>query len=201
MSRIIFRCSSWVCIVIASVVLGVSFVSCTDSFAASSDVPGGVKQDIKNTAEIANKLQANQPSPTDINYSLERHNLIRRAYWVNGQREKAQMLPSPIPDMPLGYIILFTDNGSVLGRFIVEGKISSLQSFLNPESEFYAQDGGNYGSRTRWLPDTDGAYGSNDPLGIFFFTPDKKYFEYRGHYLYSDIPFEIKDPVLKIGAR
>lgn len=28
----------------------------------------------------------------DISYSLERYNLIRRAYWVNGHREKANSL-------------------------------------------------------------------------------------------------------------
>ena len=49
----------------------------------------GSRQDIYTTQENANNIQENQPTPTDLEYSLERYNLIRRAYWVNGQREKA----------------------------------------------------------------------------------------------------------------
>ena len=37
-------------------------------------------------------------------------------------------------------------------------------------------------------------------FGIFFFTPDGKYVEWTGTYLYSDIPFEVDDPVVKIGG-
>ena len=44
----------------------------------------GAKEDVLATMEMANNLQENQPTPTDIDYSLERYNLIRRAYWVNG---------------------------------------------------------------------------------------------------------------------
>ena len=47
----------------------------------------------------------------------------------------------------------------------------------------------------KWLPDVDGSYGEND-TGIFFFTPDGKYIEWTGTYLYSDIPFEVKDTVV-----
>jgi predicted small lipoprotein YifL len=164
----------------------------------------GTREDTQRTIAIANDLQANQPTPTDIEYSLERHNLIRRAYWVNGQRERARMLPSPIADMPLGYIVLFTNSGAVIGRFVVEGKVTSLNSFLAPHSEHYEQpynstsNGGSYSRGNRWLADVDGAYGENDG-GIFFFTPDGRYLEFNGLYLYSDIPFEIDDPIVRIG--
>lgn len=66
----------------------------------------GSRQDTANTIRNANKLQENQPTPTDIDYSLERYNLMRRTYWVNGQREKANSLPCEI-EKPLGYIVLF----------------------------------------------------------------------------------------------
>ena len=49
----------------------------------------------------------------------------------------------------------------------------------------------------KWLADVDGSYGEND-TGIFFFTTDGKYVEWTGTYLYSDIPFEIKDSILKM---
>lgn len=141
-----------------------------------------------NTQTATNKLQSNQPTPTDIEYSLERYNLIRRAYWVNGQREKANALVCEI-EKPLGYVILLTEGGSVVGKFTVDGKVSSLNSFLTPDSEEYAA------SYSKWLADVDGSYGENDN-GIFFFTVDGKYIEWTGIYLYSDIPFEVDAPII-----
>ena len=148
----------------------------------------GTYQDTINTKTAAANLQSNQPTPTDLEYSLERYNLIRRAYWVNGEREKANSLPCPI-EKPLGYIILMTESGAIVGKFTVDGKVSSLNSFLTPDSEKYSS------SYSEWLADVDGSYGENDN-GIFFFTPDGKYVEWTGIYLYSDIPFEVDAPVI-----
>lgn len=44
------------------------------------------KKDVEATLNMGNTLAENQPTPTDIDYSLERYNLIRRTYWVNGQK-------------------------------------------------------------------------------------------------------------------
>lgn len=181
-----------VALLIAVIILGIMIVLC------GSTTTSGSKQDVLNQQEAANKLQSNQPTPTDINYSLERYNLIRRAYWVNGQREKANALPCAV-EKPLGYIVLFTDNGAVVGSFIVDGKVSSLNSFLTPDSEYYEKNGSSGSYTNKWLADVDGSYGTNDN-GIFFFTPDGKYIEWTGTYLYSDIPFEVDDPVIKIGG-
>lgn len=150
----------------------------------------GRTADLNSTKEVTSNLQSNQPTPTDIEYSLERYNLIRRAYWVNGQREKANALPCSIVK-PLGYIVLFTENGGAVGSFVVDGKVSSLNSFLTPDSEEYAS------SYSEWIADVDGTYGENDN-GIFFFTPDGKYIEWTGIYLYSDIPFEVDDPIINV---
>lgn len=160
------------------------FVGCDDNL--------GSYQDTQKTKENASNLQTNQPTPTDIDYSLERYNLIRRAYWVNGQRERANTLPCEI-EKPLGYIVLFS-GPAIVGRFIVDGKVSSLNSYLTPDSEYYSIGD----SRNRWLADVDGSYGENDS-GIFFFTPDGKYVEWNGEYLFSDIPFEIDEPVVNVG--
>ena len=131
------------------------------------------KQDIENTLNIGNKLVENQATPTDINYSLERYNLIRRTYWVNGQRERANTLVCEV-EKPLGYIALFLENGACAGKFIVDGKITSLNSYLTPDSEYYELIyGGTYSRENKWLPDVDGSYGSNDN-GIFFFTTDRQ---------------------------
>lgn len=173
------------------------------SLTACGSVSNGSREDKQNTLEVGNKLAENQPTPTDIDYSLERYNLIRRTYWVNGQREKANALACEI-EKPLGYIVLFGEAGTVIGSFVVDGKVSSLNSYLTPDSEYYEQhrsDGDNSFSVSdnSWLPDVDGSYGSNDN-GIFFFTPDGKYIEWTGTYLYSDIPFVVDNPVIKVGT-
>ena len=169
-------------VILVLALLLVSLCSCAES---------GARQDIMNTTELADRLQENQPTPNDIEYSLERYNLIRRTYWVNGMRERAASLPCEV-ERPLGYIVLFSGNAAV-GQFVVDGKVSSLNSFLTPDSEYYEK---NSSYNNRWLADVDGSYGEND-IGIFFFTPDGKYIEWSGDYLYSDIPFTIDAPIVQ----
>ena len=176
-------------------------------FAGCEYTETGRQADTRQTLNTANRLQTNQPTPDDIEYSLERYNLIRRAYWVNGMRERANTLPCEI-EKPLGYIVLFSGNAAV-GSFVVDGKVSSLNSFLTPDSEYYEKDQGyrsgfsDYDNITgadkfsnKWLADVDGSYGENDS-GIFFFTPDGKYIEWSGDYLYSDIPFVVEAPMVR----
>lgn len=178
-----------VSIAMTAILLSASSSGCVDD--------SNIRQDTERTINAANNLQSNQPTPTDINYSLERYNLIKRAYWVNGNREKANSLPCEI-EKPLGYIVLF-DKGVVFGKFIVDGKVSSLNSYLTPDSEYYEMDMTARASvaDNTWLADVDGSYGNNDN-GIFFFTTDGKYVEWSGDYLYSDMPFEVDEPVLTI---
>lgn len=153
-------------------------------------MPTGTQVDTASTKRIADSLASSQPTPTDIEYSLERYNLIRRAYWVNGQREKANMVVCQV-EKPLGYIVLFAGN-TVVSSFIVDGKVSSLNSYLSPDSVYYSYDS----ASNKWLSDVDGSYGENDS-GIFFFTPSGNYIEWTGEYLYSDIPFEVDKPTVR----
>lgn len=184
----IIKAISVLCIAIALILTAFAFTGCHNE-------PNQTKTDIKNTQNVVNELVNNQPTPTDLNYSLERYNLIRRAYWVNGQREKAMALPCAI-ERPLGYIVLFSSSGAVVQRFVVDGKVSSLNSFLTPNM---VQDWKSSSSSVIFeteLPDIDGSYGEN-VSGIFFFTTDGKYVEWTGDFLYSDIPFSVDDPILK----
>ena len=155
-------------------------------------------QDTQKTLQNADTLQQNQPTPTDIDYSLERYNLIKRTYWVNGQREKALSTPCAV-ERPLGYCVLIAEGGAILGCFEVDGKVSSLNSYLTPDSEYYEQyiSSSSSSRNNEWLPDVDGSYGVNDN-GIFFFTTDGNYIEWTGTYLYSDIPFKIDTPVINV---
>ena len=178
-------------LIMVLVILCVVLVGCSDW---KSTTTSGARNDVATQKAIADVLAANQPTPTDIDYSLERYNLIRRTYWVNGQREKANMLVCQI-EKPLGYIVLFAGN-AVVGRFVVDGKVSSLNSYLTPDSEYYELIyGGTSTYKNKWLADVDGTYGENDS-GIFFFTPDGKYVEWTGEYLYSDIPFVVENPTV-----
>lgn len=146
-------------------------------------------QNITDTRSIAEKLTGNQQTPVDIEYSLERYNLIKRAYWVNGMREKAAALPCEVTK-PIGYLYCLS-YGKVVAEFTVDGKISSLRSYLSPDSEYYEYSG----SENHWLSDIDGSYGDNSD-GIFFFTIDGLYVEWKGEYLYTDIPLNTSDTLL-----
>lgn len=152
--------------------------------------------DVEKQQSITKDLQQSQPTPTDIDYSLEWYNLIRRAYWVNGQREKALSLPCPV-EKPLGYVVLMLEGVGVVGNYVIDGKVSSLNSFLTPDSEYYEYSAGETSKKNNWLADVDGSYGENDN-GIFFFTTDGKYIEWTGTYIYSDIPYIVDDPILKV---
>ena len=81
---------------------------------------------------------------------------------------------------------------------MVDGKVSSLNSFLSPDSEYY-EICSSYTRENAWLADVDGSYGEND-AGIFFFTSDGNYFEWTGTYLYTDVPVKVDAPVLVIGG-
>lgn len=179
-------------LIAALVIITMTFAVCGCS--TTTTTASGTTVDKQKTINMANVLANNQPTPYDISYSLERYNLIRRAYWVNGQREKANALVCEI-EKPLGYIVLFAGN-TIFGRFVVDGKVTSLNSYLTPDSEYYELVyGGTSSYKNNWLADVDGSYGENDN-GIFFFTPDGKYVEWTGEYMYSDIPFTVDNPVV-----
>lgn len=160
-----------------------------------TDIVMDTKEDVQKQESVTSTLSKNQSTPTDINYSLERYNLIKRAYWVNGQREKANSLQCEV-QKPLGYIVLFTESGSVVGNFVVDGKVTSLNSYLTP-SYIEEYEFGKDSPYSKEISDIDGSYGENDN-GIFFFTPDGKYIEWTGIYLYSDIPFIVDQPIVKV---
>lgn len=149
-------------------------------------------EDNKKTVGAGDVLAQNQPTPTDIEYSLERYNLIRRAYWVNGEKERARAVARPA-EVPMGYCVLFSDMGQVIAQFHVDGKVSSLNSYLTADYYYKYLGSSQYGEIP--MPDIDGSYGANDG-GIFFFTPQWQYIEWNGTYIYSDTPFVVQDTIL-----
>lgn len=141
----------------------------------------GQSKDVSRTSKTASQLQSNQPTPTDINYSLQRYNLIKRAYWINGQYDKAKSLHCEVEKNP-GYVYLYSGN-SLVTSYVVDGQVTSLRTYLTPDSEKYSTTS----YTIEWLADVDGTYGEN-PDGIFFFTKDGTYVEWTGTYLYSTTP-------------
>ena len=184
--------------IIIIIVLLIMFVSIGAETTGCESTESGTKVDTKLTIDAANSLQAKQPTPTDIEYSIPRWLLSRRAYFVNGERERARTFPCPIADIPLGHVVLLTDSGAVVGKFIVEGMVISLNTYLTPDSEYYERYVGSRLSNNKWLADIDGTYGINDN-GIFFFSPDGVYYEWNGPYLYTDMPIMIDDPIVRVG--
>lgn len=162
------------------------------SLTGCDSITSATKQNVNDTAIATENILANQKTPTDISFSLERYNLIKRAYWVNGQHEKANQVPCNV-EKPIGYITLIAGN-TILAQYTVDGKISSLNSYLSADSEWY-EASGHYSND--WLADVDGSYGSN-VNGVFWFDCNGNYHEWNGTYHYSDIPLHIDDPTVHI---
>lgn len=142
--------------------------------------------EIKSAAEVQKALITTVPVPTITN-SLERQNVSRRATLFDS------------PDK-VSYIYLVS-YGKVMAFYTVKGKVSSLQSYMIPTEKLV------YGNGTQcdqtWTespdcytvaaPDIDGTYGENVE-GIFFFTTEGAYVEWKGEYMMSDQPLKLSTP-------
>ena len=143
------------------------------------------------TEQNSRTMVEKQPTPTDITYSLSRYNLIRRAYYMAGEFEKAANLECAI-EKPKAYIYLFVEGVGCVLVDSVDGIVTSMRSYLTPDSEYYTSS-----SISDWLADVDGTYGENSD-GIFYFDLNGEYHEWTGLYYYSETYYEINDPVITI---
>ena len=193
------RISKVVTFLLVGIMLTMSLAACDTTVAPNTTVQ---REERNEAIDAADRLRELQPIPTDIQASLERHNLIRRSYWINGMRDRAMSLPNPVANPPLAQIVLLTEMGAVVGIFMVEGKVTSLNYSLVPYSDYWEAghqtSGGQGGTRqnnNRWIANAGGVYGTNNN-GIFFFTPEGKYVEWNGLYLFTDIPMQVTDPAI-----
>ncbi len=173
-----------IAIILTAVMAATMLAGCEES---------GSDKDTRNTLEAGNKLQENQPTPTDIEFSLQRYNLERRAYYLNGEIEKSRNVECEV-EKPLGYIYLFLEGVGCVARDTVDGQVTPLTTYLTPDSEFYTTGAT---ATADWIPDIDGTYGENNE-GIFYFTVDGDYKEWNGIYHYSSTYYEIEDPTLLV---
>lgn len=171
------------------IILAVILVAMMVTLSACSDAN---QHDRNTTEQIARTMAERQPTPSDITYSLSRYNLIRRTYYLAGEFEKAKNLPCEVRK-PLGYIYLFVEGVGCVLTDSVDGIVTSMRSYLTPDSEYYSAGSG----LVDWLADIDGTYGDN-PDGIFYFDVNGEYHEWTGLYYYSQNYYPIDDPVIKI---
>ena len=173
-------------IVAAILVAGLIFAGCESTANSSS------------FTQQSNTLESNQlklvnavPVP-QLTTSQERVNIRRRAELFDNENK-------------ISYIYL-VNYGKVMAFYPVKGKISSLRSYMTPQEQIVnrrgtpcnAQSiltgpepgcGGGDGYLVQ-APDVDGSYGENVD-GIFFFTTEGAYVEWKGDYMMSDQPLKL----------
>ena len=158
---------------------------------ASSSSQSTYQNDTQKVEDTQKDLQQSTPIPT-LSRSVERENIARRAETFDVQNK-------------VSYIYLVS-YGKVMANYTVDGKVSSLNSYLAPMEKLvnsngspcslkntYGYDGGADPCYTVSSPDIDGAYGENTD-GIFFFTTDGVYVEWKGEYMMSDEALQLSTP-------
>lgn len=156
-------------LIFAAMTAAVTLAGCDASYSGSTAQKTAAAQE-ENQTNLLNST----PIPK-LTRSEERENLIKRANRLNQQNM-------------VGCVSIFTPNGVLLYQGVVDGKVSSLNSYLLPADQLktYASSYGAWGA-TIEAPDIDGAYGQNAD-GVFFFNADSDaYIEAGGvTYIYTD---------------
>lgn len=179
--------NAWVALMI---VMGI-FVGVGLSLAGSDDVAQAAKDnpfEKELNAVSANQTRMIQAIPIpELQTSSERSNVSRRAEIFNNEDK-------------ISYIYL-VNYGRVMAFFTVKGKVSSLRSYMAPIEQLVDYKGrkcdsswsnacGSGTAYTVSAPDIDGTYGENVE-GIFFFTTEGAYVEWKGDYMMSDQPLKL----------
>ena len=109
------------------------------------------------------------------------------------QKRKAELFND---ENKLSYIYLVS-YGKVMAFYTVKGKVSSLNTYMVPMEKLVDNNGekcsysnSSGGCYVVESPDIDGTYGTN-PDGIFFFTTEGAYVEWKGDYMMSDQPLKL----------
>ena len=162
-------------IIVAVVIIGLIYLI------ATGDYTDKTKNEITTAAQVQKDLVNSVPIPK-ITSSSERANVAKRAEIFNNEDK-------------ISYIYL-VNYGKVMSFFSVKGKVSSLRSYMTPEQRLVRGNGekcDSYSSPNCFVvdaPDIDGTYGENVE-GIFFFTTEGAYVEWKGDYMMSDQPLKL----------
>jgi hypothetical protein len=144
--------------------------------------------EMKKQEETQKSLTESVPVPK-ITKSTTREALSKRAQLFDANNK-------------ITYIYLI-NYGKVMAFFTVQGQAVSLRSYLTPMETIVDYNGNvcsgdsynncysaGYGGIVVQAPDLDGTYGDN-PDGIFFFTTEGAYVEWKGDYMVSDQPLKL----------
>lgn len=162
--------------IIVSTLIVVTLLSGCDMIAKSTSQ---IEQEKTETNQSA--LLQVQP-PTKLSWSLERDNINKRTNLWNSPNK-------------VSYIYLI-NYGKVMAFYSVKGKVSSVNSQVtNPEQlaqAFLPSRLTGYNTVDGVLPSPaeDGSYGTNGD-GIFFFTTEGAYVEWKGDYMLADQPLKL----------
>lgn len=132
-------------------------------------------------------LLERQPVP-DIDYSLERENLIERVKRFNDPNK-------------ISYIYLMSGMGQIITFHTVRGKVSNVNSALTTPEQITCQwINASVGWQCGVLssPQEDGSYNSNGDAIFFFAADTNTYVEWNGLYLLEDNPLQLTSQPLMI---
>jgi len=150
--------------------------------------------EVKVTEKNQMGLVQAQP-PFTMDSSLERANLIKRYQYLNARNNVHHV-----------YLI---DEGQVVGYYVAQGKVSSVNSKLTNDKQIVKVEGARFdggngagganGANYKVVesPQMDGSYGSNGEA-IFFFTTSGEYVESSLDYVVSEEPKNIQDEVILV---
>lgn len=171
---------------LAALVVVLTGAGCMETAASTAAAPS-YQTESKSIEQVQQDLIAAVPIPT-LSTSQERENIVKRATTFDVQNK-------------VGYIYLVS-YGRVMAFYTVDGKVSSLNSFVSPSEKLVDSNGAPCTRKNTYgfdagvdpcyaveAPDIDGAYGENDG-GIFFFNTDGVYVEWHGDYLFVDEPLQ-----------
>ena len=174
------------------ILLSVAFAGC-DQITAQPPPESTVRVEMRQNEQNQQRLSTAVPAPV-VKTSIERKNLKKRIERINTENM-------------VSYVYLLSQTGKVVAYYTINGKVSSLNSYLtamertavvDKRSGTVLQGGADSLGRfneavevvTLEAPDLDGSYGKNVE-GIFFFTTEGAYVEWNGQYIWSDQPLKI----------
>jgi hypothetical protein len=173
--------------IISLFILSIFLTGCMD---IPPQQPSSQQIEQKQNENNQQTLITNQPAHT-LTKSLERENLNRRLDLMN--------------DADKVFYIYLVSYGKVMAFYTAKGKVSSVSSYLTSFDQIVRDDRcisdyhtGANGAKTDCYfvteaPDLDGSYGTNGE-GIFFFTTEGAYVEWKGEYMVSDFPLKLSTP-------
>jgi len=197
-------------LIVVGIAFTVAMAGCLDNLENQNDGPDGgeieSQTNVNLTGEIGESywfevrateknqhgLVEAQP-PFELDYSLERQNLIERYQHLNDRNN-------------VHHVYLLSMDGKVVSYYTAQGKVSSVNSKLTNDRQIVhvsgcGFDGGNGAGgskgpcyKTVESPQMDGSYGENGDA-VFFFTTSGEYVEWNGWYLVSEEPKNIQTQV------